>query len=112
MIRQPLKIPAGGTVRLPVQVVLSANNQIEKLVYELSNPPAGIELRETTTTSPNRIDIELTCDAAKVKAGDIGNLIITISGERKSAPDSKAAVNRQRIQLGAVAAVPYQIVAR
>jgi hypothetical protein len=83
MAEQPLKIPVGGMVRFPVQVLVPANNVIDKLVYELSDPPAGIELRETRS-APNGAEIVLACDPAKAKAGEKGNLIITISAERKA----------------------------
>ena len=111
MAQQPPKIPAGGTVRLPVQIFLPANNLIDKLVYELSDPPAGIELRETTA-APNGAEIVLACDPAKAKAGENGNLIITISGERKPAAAGSPPANRQRIPLGALPAVPFEIVPR
>ncbi len=111
MAQQPLKIPAGGTVRLPVQAVLPANNLIDKLVYELSDPPAGVELREATP-GPNGAEIVLACDPAKAKAGQNGNLIITISGVRKPTADGRPQPNQQRIPLGSLPAVPFEIVAR
>jgi hypothetical protein len=111
VVPQSLKIPAGGTVRVPVQAVFPANNQIEKLVYELSDPPAGVELKETRP-NPNGAELFLVCDAAKAKAGETGNLIITISGERKAAANGSAPANRQPIPLGTLAAVPFEVVAR
>jgi hypothetical protein len=111
MAQLPLKIPAGGTVRLPVQAVLPANNLVDKLVYELSDPPPGVQLRETTS-GPNGAELVLACDAAKTKAGENGNLIITISAERKPTAGATAPVNRQRVQLGSLPAVPFEIVPR
>ena len=111
MAQLPLKIPTGGTVRLPVQAVLPANNLIDKLVYELSDPPPGVELRETTP-GPNGAELVLTCDPAKAKAGENGNLIITISGERKPAAAGSQPANRQRVPLGSLPAVPFEIVPR
>jgi len=106
----PVRIPAGGTVRVPVEADLPANNQVEKLVYELSDPPAGVELREVAP-GPHGAEIVLACDAAKAKAGEKGNLIVTISGERKQSPGN-APANRQRIPLGSMPAVPFEIVGR
>ena len=111
MAQLPLKIPAGGTVRFPVQAVLPANNLIDRLVYELSDPPAGVELRETTPVS-NGAEIVLACDPAKAKAGENGNLIITISGVRKPTANGAPPANQQRIPLGSLPAVPFQIVPR
>jgi hypothetical protein len=105
---QPLKIPAGGTARLQVQVPIPPNSPIEKVQYELSEPPEGIEIRDT---SPGRdgAAIVLECDAAKAKPGLKGNLIIMVSGER-TPPAGKAQANRQRVPLGALPAVPFEIV--
>jgi hypothetical protein len=106
---QPLKIPAGGTIRLRVQAVAPPNNQIEKLVFELSEPPAGIELRDTVA-APNGAELALACDASKTKTGVRGNLIVTISAERKATADARPQA-RQRIPLGVLPAVPFEIVA-
>ena len=111
MAQQPLKIPAGGTVRFPVQVPVTANNLMDKVVYELSDPPAGIELRETTP-APNGTELVIACDPAKAKVGEKGNLIITISAERKAGAEARPQANRQRIPLGALPAVPFEIVPR
>jgi hypothetical protein len=101
---QPLKIPAGGEVRLQAQVPLLVNNQVEKVIYELSDPPPGVELREAAG------EIVLRSDAAKAKPGQRGNLIIQIAGERKPAGESRPQANRQRIPLGVLPAIPFEIV--
>ena len=76
-----------------------------KVQYELSEPPEGIALRNA---SPGRdgTEIVLQCDAAKAKPGLKGNLIVNISAERV------AQANRQRVSLGTLPAVPFEIVAR
>jgi hypothetical protein len=107
----PVRFQPGDTLRLTVEAALPANNQVEKLVYELSDPPAGIELRETTST-PGGAEIVLACDPAKAKPGDSGNLIIAISGDRKPAANGQPAANRQRIPLGSLPAIPYEIAIR
>ena len=104
----PLKIPAGGSVHFPVQVAVTANNQLDNISYELSDPPAGVELRESAA-DPN--ELTLVCDSAKAKVGDKGNLIITISGERKAPAEGRPQANRQRVPLGSLPAVPFEIVA-
>jgi hypothetical protein len=109
---EPLKIPAGGTVRLSVQVTRPPNNLIERVQYELSDPPEGVALKEILPAE-NGTDIVLQADAAKAKPGIRGNLIVTISGER-TPPATKGAqpANRQRIPLGTLPAVPFEIVGR
>jgi hypothetical protein len=109
---QPVKIPAGGTVRLQVQVPIPPNNVIEKIDFELSEPPQGIELGDTSLAQ-NQGEIVLKCDAAKAKPGTKGNLIITISAERQPpAGNQKAQANRQRVPLGTLPAIPFEIVNR
>ena len=98
-------------MRVPVPVVVPNNNQVEKLVYELSDPPAGVELKETVP-GPNGVELVLVCDPAKAKAGESGNLIVAISGERKVAADAQPQPNRQRIPLGSLPAMPFEIVAK
>jgi hypothetical protein len=82
-------------------------NLLTKVQYELSEPPEGVELRQDGT------DIVLHCDAAKAKPGLKGNLIVGISAERAAQPaNAKQQANRQRVSLGTLPAVPFEIVAR
>ncbi len=102
--QQPVKIPVGGTVRIQVQAQLPPNNIIRELKYELSDPPEGVTLR-------NDGGLVLACDAAKVKPGLKGNLIINISGERQVTPANLSAQpNLRRISLGTLPALPFEII--
>jgi hypothetical protein len=108
---QTLRIPAGGSVRIPVQVLLSPNNAITKLDFELSEPPEGLDLRPQP--AGGSAGMVLQCDAAKVKPGLQGNLIVNLVGERTVAPaKGTARPTTQRVQLGALPAMPFEIVAR
>jgi hypothetical protein len=110
--QEPLEIPAGGTARFQVHVPPLPSNLLSKVQYELSEPPEGIELRNA---SPGRdgTEIVLQCDAAKAKPGLKGNLIVNISAERVAqAADGRPQANRQRVSLGTLPAVPFEIVAR
>ena len=101
--QQPLEIPAGGTARFQVHVPPS----LTRVQFELSEPPEGIGLRQDGT------NLVLQCDAAKAKPGLKGNLIVTISGERvPQAANAKQPPNRQRVALGTLPALPFEIVAR
>jgi hypothetical protein len=103
---EPLEIPAGGTARFQVHVPTLPSNLLTKVQYELSEPPEGIELRQDGT------DIVLHCDAAKAKPGLKGNLIVNISAERAAqAANGSPQANRQRVSLGTLPAVPFEIVA-
>ena len=104
-----LRIPAGDTVRLRVSAELPPNSPFENLRYELSDPPEGVAIQETTPVAGGA-EIVLRCDTAKSKPGLRGNLIIAISGERKpQAANGRAPAARQRVALGTLPAVPFEI---
>jgi hypothetical protein len=76
----------------------------------LSEPPEGVEIADTSP-APSGAGIVLHCDAAKAKPGLKGNLIVTVSAERKPVTGAPSApANRQRVQLGALPAMPFEIV--
>jgi hypothetical protein len=88
------------------------SNFLTKVQYELSEPPEGIELRNASQ-GRDGTEIVLQCDAAKAKPGLKGNLIVSISAERVAPPaNAKQQANRQRVSLGTLPAVPFEIVAR
>jgi hypothetical protein len=106
---QPVRIPAGGSIRLRVQAQLPPNNLITTLHFELSEPPEGVQLRDSSPLEDGA-EIVLQCDAAKAKAGLKGNLIVNVLGERQVARPNGAAPNRQRVSLGTLPALPFEIV--
>jgi hypothetical protein len=108
--QEPLEIPAGGTARFQVHMPTLPGNLLTKVQYELSEPPEGVELRDA---SPGRdgTEIVLQCDAAKAKPGLKGNLIVNISAERVAQPaNGRPQAARQRVSLGTLPAVPFEIV--
>ena len=107
---QVVKIPAGGSVRVPVQVQLPPNGAIRAIHFELSDPPDGVKLRAPTAEGGA---IVIDCDAARVKPGLKGNLIVNILGERQAPATAPAAAraNLQRVPLGALPATAFEIVA-
>jgi hypothetical protein len=106
---QPVRIPAGGSIRLRVQAQLPPNNLITTLHFELSEPPEGVQLRDSSPLEDGA-EIVLQCDAAKAKAGLKGNLIVNVLGERQVTRPNGAAPNRQRVSLGTLPALPFEIV--
>jgi hypothetical protein len=106
-----LELVAGETVRLHAEVSLPPNSPIEKVQYELSDPPAGVAIKEVLPV-PGGAEIVLQCDSAKAKPGVKGNLIVDISGERTppAANGRPAAASRQRVPLGTLPAIPFEIV--
>jgi hypothetical protein len=109
---QPVKLAAGGTARVQVRVPIPANNQLEAVQYELNDPPPGIELKQTVPAG-DATELVFTCDPAKVKPGLKGNLIVDIWAQRKPQPDAPnrpAAGARQRVPLGTLPALPFEVV--
>jgi hypothetical protein len=54
----------------------------------------------------------LQADAAKVKPGLRGNLIVTVSGERVPTGNQQAAAARRRVPLGTLPAIAFEITSR
>jgi hypothetical protein len=105
---QPVRIPAGGTAR--VRVAMPTPKFLDKVRFELSEPPDGITVRDASSDQTGT-EITLQSDAAKVKPGLKGNLIVNVFGERTPAPGkAKAKVNRQRVPLGTLPAIPFEVV--
>jgi hypothetical protein len=103
---QPVKIPAGGSARVQVQLQLPPNADLRNLHYELSDPPEGIALGDASAAAGGA-EIVVRCDGAKAKSGTRGNLIIAVSAERQGNNG-----NVQRVALGVLPAVPFEIVSR
>jgi len=111
--RTPLRIAAGGTAHFRVAVGLG--RAFEHFKIELSEPPDGISL-QSSAGEPNSVELVIAADAAKVKPGQQGNLILMVSAERTGAAEKKAenpkAQNRARIPLSALPALPFEIVGK
>ena len=100
----PVRISAGGAAR--VRVRLPTGPLVSKVQFELSEPPDGISLKEASAS-----ELVFQADAAKAKPGLKGNLIVKASGERSpEAGDEQPPANRRRIPLGALPAIPFEIV--
>ncbi len=106
----PVKIPAGGTVR--VRVAGPPGAFTDRLQLELSEPPEGITIKNV---SPNRdgAEIVLLSDAAKTKPGLKGNLVVTAYATGNAAPPGKAKkqANNRRAAWGTLPAIPFEVVA-
>jgi hypothetical protein len=107
-----LKLLAGETVRLGVRMSMPANNVLGNVQFELSDPPEGISLREASLNQEGS-ELVLECDAEKGKPGLRGNLIVNILAERTPPPaNGRPQANRQRVPLGTLPAIPFEIVKR
>ncbi len=105
----PVKIPAGGTVR--VKLDAPARAFADRLQLELSEPPAGIAIKNVAST-PDGTELVLSSDAKKVKPGQQGNLIVQAFAPRaEAAGKTKGQGNQRRAALGTLPAIPYEVVA-
>jgi hypothetical protein len=106
----PLQIPSGGKLR--VQMTMPVLRSLEKIQFELSEPPEGISIADSLVTTQGA-EFFLQSDAAKAKPGLKGNMIVKVSGERTptaSANDKPAPARRQRLPLGTLPAIPFEII--
>jgi hypothetical protein len=105
----PVRIPPGATAR--IEVGLPGPRIAEQAQFELSNPPDGISIQ---SASPVRdgVEIVLQTDAAKVKPGLKGNLIINGYVPRPAETNAvkPKANSNQRLPLGALPAIPFEII--
>jgi hypothetical protein len=99
----PVKIPAGGSAT--VHVATRMGSYQDRLELKLNEAPEGIAL-QNVSTSTDGVDIVLRSDAAKVKPGLEGNLIINIlaRGDRSDLKGKKSTT------LGFLPAIPFQVV--
>jgi hypothetical protein len=106
----PIKIPAGGTVE--VRVSSPGRVATNNFHLELNDPPNGVSIANVAA-GDGETTIVLHSDAAKIKPGVTGNLIFNIIADRKqpAAVPGKSRGNQQRIALGVLPAIPFEIVA-
>jgi len=105
----PVRIPAGGTVRVKLQAPGRAF--ADRLQLELSEPPAGIAIKNVSPTRDGA-EIVFATDSKKVKPGLQGNLIVNaFAPGTETAGKTKGQGSRRRASLGTLPAIPFEIVA-
>ena len=105
----PVRMPPGGTAR--IEVGLPGPRIAERAQFELSNPPEGITIQNASPVRDG-VEIVLQTDAAKIKPGLKGNLIINGYVPRPAETNAAKpkANNNQRMPLGALPAIPFEII--
>ena len=105
----PVKIPAGGTVR--VQVSTPSAAFAGRYDLELAGgAPDGVTIQNVAAAG-NGVEIELSCDKAKSKPGLLGNLIVNILNKvQPAAQPAPKPGNPRRNPVGTFPAIPFQIV--
>ncbi len=110
--KTPVQIPAGGTVRVQVGVSPGTDSLSDRFRFELDEPPAGIAVQKITPAGEG-VEIVLQADAAKVKPGLKGNLIVNaFAADARSLEKAKLRPNRPRTPIGMLPAIPFEVVGR
>ncbi len=105
----PTRIPVGGTAS--VKFAVPKSTPLDRVQLALRNPPEGISIQKTARSGAG-IEILIQTDAAKVKAGQKGNLILTAAAKRPSPAGNKSKpLNPKAAAQLTLPAVPYEIVA-
>ena len=105
----PVRMPPGATAR--IEVGLPGPRIAERAQFELSNPPEGITIQNVSPVRDG-VEIVLQTDANKAKPGLKGNLIINGYVPRPAETNAAKpkANNNQRLPLGALPAIPFEII--
>lgn len=104
----PTRIPAGGIGRILLGV--PQNTPLDRIDLKLSDPPEGISI-QSVARSREGVAVLIQSDAAKVKPGQKGNLILTATGKKFGSAGSKAKPAKQKPAASVtLPAVPYEIV--
>jgi hypothetical protein len=101
----PAKIPVDGTAML--RISLPRGRGFDKLHLELDDPPDGIEI-ESESRASHGMEVILKCDAARVKTGLKGNLIVNAFAVKSEKTPQRRA---RPTPLGMLPAIPFEIVA-
>lgn len=101
-----LQIPAGGTVQLKIETTVP--RAVRNITAELDDAPDGFAIVGASTHG-DTVEVTLSCDAAKVKPGTQGNLVVNLFGERTNPNAPTAQQRTQRIPLGTAPAVPFEV---
>ncbi len=105
--KPPVRIRPGATTM--VRLAAPRHPKVREIVLELSDPLPGITLGNVTHT-PGGLTIELVAEP-NVNVGSTGNLVVSASLDI-NAPDKKSgqASKKRRITLGAIPAIPFEVV--
>jgi len=104
----PVKILPGGTAR--VRVSTPPGNFSERFKLELNNAPEGISLT-TVSAIPAGLELVFACDAEKMKAGAMGNLICDVvpKNQGPATPQKKFGNQPRRGAVATLPAIPFTI---
>ena len=81
----------------------------DRIQLELSDPPEGISIQKVGPTRQGT-EIVVQSDAAKIKPGLRGNLIVYVFPTRSANGKNKPGANRPRVPLAALPAIPFEVI--
>ncbi len=110
----PVQIPLGGTtsvqIEAPQTLPDSGQSSLEIIQFRLSNSPRGVTLQDATVV-PTGVILTLKADRNIALAGDSANVIVEAFTEPEGGDtEGQSAAGKQRVSLGVLPAIPFQIV--
>ena len=108
---RPVRIPAGGTVRVPV--VVPTRSFFGAIQLELSDPPVGLSIESVLLGRRSSV-VVLRSEADQIQRGLKGNLIMNVFAAKagKDSGKGKEQRKKRRILLSALPAIPFEIAGR
>jgi hypothetical protein len=103
-----VKIPSGGNAG--VRIRTPGSSFTNNFQLELDAPPDGISIAAVSAAG-TQTEITLRGDAAKIKPGVKGNLIVDILPRRPQVAPGKPQPPQSRVAVGVLPAIPFEIVA-
>ncbi len=110
LTQAPLRFTPGASAKL--QIAAPSARAAGAVQFALVDPPAGISIAKVSAGAGDTVNVSLACDPAAAKPGTQGNLMLTGFGERPGSGTTTKAKAAQRVPLGAVPAIPFEIAAR
>ena len=105
-----VRIPAGGTAQ--VRIKTPQRKVLRDIQLELNEPPEGVTLHDVTVV-PEGLAFRLKADKDAMKSGFADNLIIEAFAKRvRRDQGGKTSKKKQRVSLGVLPAIPFEIVLR
>jgi hypothetical protein len=104
-----LRIPAGSSAMVSLKVLPARGPTAPPIKLELVDPPTGVTLQNVITIGTA---YTLVLKADDKHTGYADNLIIEAFGEANTPAKAGTAAQKQRVSLGVLPAIPFEIVQR
>lgn len=105
----PVLIPVGGVARVAIDS--PARPRLGELELALSEPPPGVVLESVTPISGG-IELEFSAESGVAQVGLVDNLIVEVFANIEREGRDGASAQQQRVSLGVLPAIPFEIVSQ